>query len=123
MAILNELLSFDEVIRLREYSAARQAFAGAPAKVRLEKGAVLVRVITTEKTDRASGLVTRMGTNLLSAAWWQPEQGFGEILAALNEQGGNATELLRSRLALPEVFSKSLDGWMKIELTVPVFCW
>lgn len=123
MAILNELLSFNEVIRFPEYSSAQNAFAGAPRKIRLEAGTLLVRVITTEKKDRTSGLITRPGTNLLSAAWWQRELGFGAIIAALEAHGGNATELLRASLAVPEIFSKSLDGWVKIELTAPAFCW
>lgn len=118
--ILNENYDFN----LEAPNAVKNAFKLAPAKIRLQTGQKLYRILTPAGIDHARN---RFRSHKLESDpnevgyWWMTSKTFRQLASMTRRQGVGLTEVVRAKEAIPLEYSPTMNALFIIRLKCEVF--
>jgi hypothetical protein len=118
MPVLNERNEFQDFVA--QFRGLNRCFSGPPRKIRLNPGAQLSRFITSySKSELAGKKLDEVG--VFGSPWWMTRLELRRLLAQYPAVAPQ--EIIRGKLAIATRFNPKLNGWIDIELTLPVYAW
>jgi hypothetical protein len=114
MPILNEHLDWKGIVV--SHPEVGHAFRGTPGKTLLAANAMLCRFITIESKNKGIP-----GNHVFFSPWWMEWTTTVGMLSLF--KAASPKDVVRSKLAVTQDFSRELDSLVQIILTQPVYAW
>ncbi len=118
--ILNENYDFDR----EAPKDVKDAFKFPPARVRLQTGQKLFRILTPAGIDHAT---KRSGSHNLESDpnevgyWWMTRKAFSQLASMSRGQGVGLSEVVRAKVAIPLEYSPTMNALFIIHLKCDVY--